>query len=215
MKSAPWVSGQNKESIITARIKAKDESFYWLESPLGLLKARKAFACLIEPRVTDQVLAVLAPSGQAYVLTILEREGEDRSSSLVFEDNVALSLQKGELKITTPRLNLLSGFSSLFSNALEVKADRGRAVILDLDFWSRSLKARFESVSLLTRNLFSTAERVFQKMKNCYREVEDLDQTRAGRLACLIRDTLLLKGRRSTLLAEKKVKIDAEKIHLG
>ena len=50
---------------------------------------------------------------------------------------------------------------------------------------------------------------------NAFRYVRELQQTKAGRLRSLVKGAIQLKGGRMTMLAQKDVHIDGERINLG
>jgi hypothetical protein len=56
---------------------------------------------------------------------------------------------------------------------------------------------------------------VVERVKNAYREVEELAQTRAGRVRVVARAAMHLISGRTVIKAEQDVKVKGEKIHLG
>lgn len=59
------------------------------------------------------------------------------------------------------------------------------------------------------------AGRVVERAKESYRDIEGLAQTRAGRIRQVSEQAVHLLGRRLLLRAERDVKLDGDKIHLG
>ena len=195
------------------RVKARDEDRFWVETEWGRHKAQKAFGCLLEPEVQDKVLVALVRMGEAYILSVLKRE--DPHASVVFQGDARIVTQGGDLGLSAARVRILGREIKLSSLLLGLSAGRARAELGELAVSGRTLRGRFETVHLAARTLHSFVDRAVERLGRSYRFVEGLDQTVAGRLTCLVKDALLMKGRRSSLLADKKIKIDADKIHLG
>ena len=63
--------------------------------------------------------------------------------------------------------------------------------------------------------LDSIIERMNQKVERSYRQVKGLELLVAGRIRYLVKDSMFLKSKRTSMLADEKVKIDGESIHLG
>jgi hypothetical protein len=59
------------------------------------------------------------------------------------------------------------------------------------------------------------ATRILERAKNTFREVEDLAQTRAGRMRLVADATFHLLGRRTLFKAREEVSIQGEKIYLA
>ncbi len=90
----------------------------------------------------------------------------------------------------------------------ELNVGEGRVV-------ARSLHTAVEHARQVAGVVELQANRVIERAKNAYREVEDLAQTRAGRIRVVALNTFHLLGKRTYLKAEEDMKIRGEKIHLG
>jgi len=90
----------------------------------------------------------------------------------------------------------------------ELNVGEGRVV-------ARSLHTAVEHARQVAGVVELEANRVIERAKNVYREVEDLAQTRAGRIRVVALNTFHLLGKRTFLKAEEDMKIRGEKIHLG
>ena len=65
-------------------IKARENDCYWVETDAGLKRAHKAFGCLVEPRVADEVLVSILPNQGVHILSVLERQN-DESADICFK----------------------------------------------------------------------------------------------------------------------------------
>jgi hypothetical protein len=133
-----------------------------------------------------------------------------RSVTLKTEPEKVPGVETGRAEVTLLRDELRLGAKTFGLQAL-------RAAITsdELAFAARSLrtvaKVALQSVGVLE----TRAERVVERAKNVYRDVEELAQTRAGRVRLIARETLHAAGRRAVLRGDEDVKIKGEKIHLG
>lgn len=95
---------------------------------------------------------------------------------------------------------------------LEVRADAGAVKISARDGVEVTTEGavRFVAGVLETR-----AGRILESARNVYREVEELAQSRAGRMRLIAKETFHLLGRTTLLKAEEDVKVKGNKIHLG
>lgn len=205
---------QTPSSLLQGRVRGSQESFYWVETVSGIHPAKRAASCLIEPQVSDLVLVCEGDQGAWYVLAVLEK-GEGLPSSILFEDGLSLKVRKGHLDVQAEGIRLAGKEIALSSQSLQVDSLKGKARIVDFSFLGRVLNSRVQKVRWVSETWDSVVDRLTQRAKRSYRWIEDHERTRAGRITCLVKDTLYMKGKRSSIMAEKKIKMDAEKIHLG
>jgi len=204
-KAAQYMKSEKIE-LLDGRVKIKDGDFFWVETFKGLHKARKSVSCLIEPLVFD--------NGNTYILAVLERE-RDVQSDIIFEGDVSVKVKNGDLGFVAEKIDLKGNDIDLVSKDLDIRSLRGKASISDFTFLGRVFRGNIKAVSIISKTMSSITERLTQKARQSYRWIEGLDKTEAGRLLFSAKESLLMKGKRSSLIAEKKVKIDGEKIHLG
>ncbi|MBN2515586.1 MAG: DUF3540 domain-containing protein [Deltaproteobacteria bacterium] len=211
-------SARNMESekfdLFDGRVKIKDDNFFWVETSRGLHKAKKSVSCLLEPRISDEVLLLSHRNGKSYILSVLERE-QDVQSDILFEGDVSVTVKNGDLGFTARKLDLKGHDIVLDSKKLDLRSESGKASISDFTFLGRVFHGDIDAVKIVSKTVTSITGRLIQKARESYRWIENLEQIKVGRLRCIARESLYMKGKRSSLMAETKVKIDGEKIHLG
>jgi hypothetical protein len=200
--------------LLQASVKMQEGKNFWVETSGGLRKAGKSFSCLIEPVVFDEVLITTNDKGKCYILAVLERNPET-PSEVVFDGDTTLKVKDGDFHIGAHRVGLTGNTIDLASHDLSIHSVRGEAAILDFTFLGRIVKGNIRSMKIVAENVTNVVGRLVQRIRGSYRKVEDLEHVSAGRIRCIAEKSLFLKGMRSSLIAEKKVKIDAEKINLG
>jgi hypothetical protein len=67
----------------------------------------------------------------------------------------------------------------------------------------------------VTGLLEHTATRMVARAKDLYTDIEELAQTRAGRIRLVAQENFHLLGKRTMLRAREDMKLRGEKIHLG
>jgi hypothetical protein len=112
------------------------------------------------------------------------------------------------LKLDAKRLQTISP-------ELKVAAQQADIRIKDAEYRGEDLSAEVGAVKMTARRIEVLAECVIEKAKNVYRTVEELLQSRAGRMRTLVRGFCHLKARKAFFKTDEEFKVDGEKIHLG
>lgn len=201
-------------SLITGKIRVIEGGLYWVETATGIIKSRRASSCLLEPQSSDLVLLYGEDSGEAYVLAVLERQ-EGIQNTLLFEEGVSIKTKKGDFSVAAEGVRFASEQFALSSADMQIDSLNAKFRIIDLSFLGKALNSRIQKIKWAAEFCDSVVDRLSQNVKRSYRLIEDFEQTRAGRVLCIVRDTLFMKGKQSVIMAEKRIKMDAEKIHLG
>lgn len=205
---------RNTGLITPGRIRLIQGGLYWVETGSGILKSRRASSCLMEPQSSDLVLLYGEDNGDAFILAVLERE-TGTQTSLIFEEGVSIKVQKGDFNVAAQGIRLASEDFALSSAEMQIDSLKGKVRIMDLSFLGKALNSRIQRIRWVAEFCDSVVDRLSARVKRSYRMIEDFEQTRAGRVVCIVKDTLFMKGKQSIIMAEKRIKMDAEKIHLG
>ncbi len=178
--------------------------------------AKRAMSCLVAPCLGDRVLLAVIDDGSAYVLAVLEREGEE-PAVLDAGRSTQLRVARGRLDLVAEEgVGLASpGEVSLVSPKLEVRALEGKIGVDRLLAVGTELVAEAVRLRSVAGAVETVADRVTQRVKRVFRFVEELDQLRARRVDYTAKKALHLHGENSLLTAEKLVKMDGENIHMG
>jgi hypothetical protein len=141
----------------------------------------------------------------------------EAATRLSFEGDVTLESQEGCLRITGRQgIDLVStGRTALVSRHLAVHSGAAEVNVPSLSYLGTLLQAQVETIKLFGRACDSVFERVSQRVRRCYRWVEELDQLRAGQLSYLVKQLMSLRGKYSVITAEEDVRIDGDKILMG
>jgi hypothetical protein len=208
-------SGELAGNIAEARVTGVCDGVFGLTGAAGLVTARRAASCLLEPAAGDTVLTAQVADGNWFVLAVLTRGNAAPVVSLPADS--VLRTEHGTLTVTAPTaLALAAGESiSVVTPALEVQAEQATSAFSVL----RTAAGLVETTATRIRGIadfFETvADTLRQRAGSMYREVKDLDHLKAGQ-ACYRAETVFnIRGKHSVLSAESEVKIDGARVHLG
>jgi hypothetical protein len=198
------------------KIIGSEDRYFTVETDRAEMQATKSVSCLVEPLPGDTVLVSQTASGKCYVLSILEREDQG-PTSLAFDGDVDLRAREGRLRLAAQEgIDLVSAKdTALISAQLSVNSVQGEVSIQHLSFFGNFLQGQIQKIKLIGQACDSVLERVSQRVKRCYRRVEELEQLTAGQLNYRVNKLMSLRGKYSVLTAEEDVRIDGDKILMG
>ncbi len=113
------------------------------------------------------------------------------------------------------KLSLEHDSMALRSASLSMAVDRATVAAGETQVCGARLVVTMDQARMVYRKLETVAERIVQRARDLYAHVEDLQQTRAGRLRTLVAGALHLKSGHASVTAEEEVKINGQEIHLG
>jgi hypothetical protein len=161
--------------------------------------------------LTGVSASITRAGADAEVLRVVDAEGR-----LLFEHNTGTRVTvivapEGDLELRAPRGKVkIVAAEGFVLEAPSVHAKVGEARVE-----GRSLSATFERVKTAAAVIETSAGRILERAKNVYREVEELSQTRAGRLRLVAEKTVSLLGQRAVVKAREDVKIKGDKVYLA
>ncbi|HTN67414.1 MAG TPA: DUF3540 domain-containing protein [Burkholderiaceae bacterium] len=180
-------------------------------------RALRAESCLVDPECGDTVLLCnsAAMGGHAYILAVLVR-AETANASLSLPGGVALRTSHGKLHVDAERVELAARDSlSLQAPKINMAGLSADMTFHRLSASAQEVQGRFGMVSTVAQSITSTVERLVQKTRDSFRWIENLDETRAGRVRLQVQERYHLKAKHASVLADGQVKIDGDKIDLG
>ena len=154
-------------------------------------------------------------------VTIAKRDGVERievrdaQARLVFELDPAtgrtvVSVPAGDLAIAAAgNVDIVAGGTLRCRGAERVAFEAGAG----------ERRARFvlsaALAELVASRIETVADRIFQRARSVFRQVEDLDQLRAGRSRAVVKDGFYVESGHTSIESAEEVKIDGKTIHLG
>lgn len=212
------ISGHD-QYLVRARILVAEKGLLMAMTRSGAISCKTAASCLLQPEAGDTVLVSLPEHGgdAAYILAVLQRLENNSVMRLDLGSGARITAENGPVEIAAGTdLRLSAG------NHMEASAP-------DMSFVSSSVRWLTRVFSLVgktveavcsvwresSRERETTTETWVQRLGDCHRHVQDLDETQAGTSRTLARETALLHGRVTYVQAEEFVKVDGQEVHLG
>lgn len=195
-------------TLQAAEVKVRSEDEYVVLLEHRPQRARRAAGCLLEPEAGDVVLTAATPSGAVFILSVLTRRADSKEGR-VSVPGAAMTLS-GEYLHLRPSREL-----SVATSQLSLDAEAGRVSIDACAVQGGSLENRFRKITTVARAIETVCERFVARLERSYRLIHDFEETRSGRMRTIVAGLFHLAAGNASVQAEKRLKMNAEKIHLG
>jgi len=180
----------------------------------SVLRARRSKGCLVKPEAGDLVLAADAGPEDLFIIDVLAGEGS--ATCLSVKGDLAMEADGGELSLSGRQVTVAPREAvTIQAPLLALEGDEGRLRFRNLSLLSRLVCVSVLRAETVCDRLDMTARHVFQRLKNIFRRIEGLEETRAGRISVRSEAGLDVRGGRVSVISEEDVKIDGRGIHIG
>lgn len=176
---------------------------------------RLATSCLLQPVEGDRVLAVCAGE-QAWILAVLERE-HVHDHELSIKGNLKLIADGGKLSLSGSGDVAVEAGGALHLKAVtfSLAANLADLVCRQARWMTEKMKLQFNSLGLFGHSMDAVTQRYSQTSKTALRNIEQLDQLKAGMVDYRAESLMNLRGRNVVTQARELAKINADQVHLG
>ena len=186
-------------ALLSGTVRTGDGDDLLVAGSFGIVRARRAEGCLLQPEVRDTVLLALLDDGGAWVLSVLRRAdaratGEVRLPARARLRGRELALSAGDLRLTGGTVDVRAGLLTL-----------GGHMLLQ----------GFAAMRTLCRDLGERALRRAGRYGALEEEVEDLAHRAAGRVRSEARASYRLRAEHADIRAAGQVDIDGRHIKVG
>lgn len=203
-----------ENSTLTGRVANLADDIIYLKLNEQVILARKAFSCLIEPKLNDTVLFSFDENQQAYVIAILHRDN-DQSAVLKMPSNTILNCEENLTIQSGNKTSLLSPSILQVSDKSIIKTNQAVMNFESAVVKGEKLHGYFQSVFLVADMMSSMAKQAIQKFTSYIRKTEQADQVQAGQMGRKVHGLYSLDSKHTILVSKKETKIDGEHIHMG
>lgn len=170
------------------------------------------------PQVGDKVLIAGDDLEDGFIIGHFPANPTRTQSFVVEQEDgkTILTVPQGDLDLRAENIRLdAQNNIALNSPEFSLVAGKGDIMITDAQYKGARFGATIAQTKLFLGKLNSTVGRLIEKAKNAYRQVDNLNQLKAGRMRTVVEGSYHLKSERIVEKAEKDVRIDGEKINLG
>lgn len=225
------LSGDDDTVYITMILERRERS----RIEPGVLTTNGKAEARVLSKNDQEILAVYDRSGEL----IFEYDPEnDRSRVLVKSGDIDLAAPEGDINFSSggrirfdarsvevtasgnggveqSRLSLGQLKTELQSAHLDIKSSKNSFELDDVNYRGKKLASRVSRAKLNWGRVESLVDTLVQKARASFTTVEELSQTRAGRMRTLVSGSFHLRAERAKLKTDKTVDIDGERINLG
>ncbi len=187
-------------------VTAAAEGKYHVLTEYGVvLSAHKAESCLITPEPGDRVLIALETNDDAFILSILSRKNVETRISM-----------PGRVIIEGDEISL-RGNKTASIEAPEVKLSgiHGEVSFAGFSFIASWCETRVKKAAVFAHKLDTVIDTLAESIRNSFRNIECMEQTKAGRIRTVVKERFFLKSKNASVLAEEDVSVDGKQIHIG
>ena len=166
------------------RVLAASEGLAVAETPFGARAFRLAASCLLRPEPGDLVLAALpeAESAQAFILAVLERSEAASPAMLDLPAGAVVSAMAGSVRIEAAQGISLStpGEFAASAGSMTFASEGVRWLTRTWSVIGKTLEFVAERLTETANERDTQARTWTQRLGDCFRHVEELDETQAG-----------------------------------
>lgn len=165
----------------------------------GLFVLSTAAGCLLQPAPGDTVLVSIA-DGKGFVIQVLTRHGE-KPARLHVQGDTELHVRDGQLRLAADTLDLQAATLSLQADRMiETGTERE-------SHWDRQVDVTRHQQSFITRRELH--------MERSVRRVAEHEEQSAGSIRLIVARDWRVRADSADLLGGRRVKVDADIVHLG
>lgn len=191
---------------VSGRIVKIQDGHIHIDHEGQLIKAQKAFSCLVEPLYNDIVLFSQDQHQQAYVIAILQRD-EDSSMNLQLAPNTTLASSK-MLTLHSEQITQLSQRSLQKTNEATIDFQQGLIK-------GEKLHSHIRHIHNISDLISTMAKQAIQKFNSYVRKTDSLDQVQAAQMSRKVDGLYTMNSKHTIMVSQKDTKIDGEHIHMG
>ncbi|MDO6721408.1 DUF3540 domain-containing protein [Psychrosphaera sp. 1_MG-2023] len=188
---------------------------YMVLSDRGAYRAQLAFSCFVQPETGDKVL-INVDGKQSHIIAVIERP-DNQDAKLSFPASLKVETKQGDLTFSSHRDIKLTATRqhSIVSEDLNITANSTQVYSTEMQVSGKNLKAQWTSIQTLSELITSVADKLIKTVKNSFSNVEGVEQKNSKNYVQNVSSTTTIRSQHAVITAEKDMKIDGERIHMG
>lgn len=194
-----------------------DDKTFEVELSYGVVSAKKAVGCLLQPKKDDLVLVSVDIHGACYVLHVLERNDEDSCvNEINFPGDCVMHCQ-GSLDLRANQNVSLAAFDSveISGDVIGVHGHKAEVNINKISVLGQMLHTQVKRITTVAKSIEQSMKRLSQRMENSERFVEDHEEIQTGSTRHLVEDTLTTHAGNTLNVSKELHTMHAEQIHMS
>lgn len=214
-KIIPMYNQPDECGLVRATVKGVSNESVMIDTGKGVVNARTAFSCLVAPENGDSVL-VNYVENDYYILSVLERQ-EEQDMTLKFPADVKMQAMSGGIDMASNKdINLMtSAETNMMSGNLRFTSGNMDVTTGKLTTRTNDIESHSKTVRLYTHALDTVAKQMSQKTDILVRWVENVETLNIGNLIQRVRKNYTSHSDQAVITAQKDMRLDGERIHMG
>jgi len=205
-----FVSSLATNSIIKIQgrvAKIDKENSFIVDCELGLVCANKAFSCLIEPHLQDQV--ILLKSDDKYFITDILARPSASPIELSVPCELKVNLKNNDFSIQSAnKMTVASDTSEFIFRKANLTTD-------EANIKGGQLKQSWKRIFTTSHQLWCFARNKVERLTSSLRQVSGKDHQHSGSYSHEVDNRLKIHAKSSVFTAKKDVIIDGKRINMG
>jgi hypothetical protein len=201
--------------LLQASVKGLSDSKVVIDTGSMVVNAVLAFSCLVKPLIDDTVLVNQSNSGY-HILAVLDR-AHANDMTLEFPANVSLQTTSGNIDLKSAgEINLASVSETNFTAAvLQMVSAKMTVTSGKLSSHLQEIESHSKEIKLFSESISTFAKQITQNTDVLVRWVKKVETLQIGNLIQNIRQNFTSHSKQAVITAEKEMRIDGERIHMG
>jgi uncharacterized protein DUF3540 len=198
------------------RVLGREADAWIVGASVGVLTARRAASCLLQPEPGDSVLVSGECADEAYIIAVLER-APGNPARLTFDGDTRIEVEGGSMSVSADAGVSLSTPARLTMSSDEtvLRASRATVLVASVSAVGRELLASIGEMKIVGTAFESIVDRVRQFARHSFRTVEDIDQVRSRAIDYRADELVSVRGGNVVTTARELVKLDGQQVHIG
>ena len=171
--------------------------------------ARKAFSCLVEPKISDDVLIYRDDQQNLYITDILHRP-EPSVIEILAKDGLNIKTENADLNLSSKQNIRLNA-----ARSLDAFSEKANVVISKVHFLTQRVTFKSETLKVITSLYQGVIDNFNLKSKSVTRYVDGHEELQCTSSRKIVKGSDIYSVKESITIAEGQVKIDAEQINMG
>jgi uncharacterized protein DUF3540 len=182
-----------------ATVTSVDSDSFIVSNEYASFKAKKGVSCLVEPKISDEVLLYKADEENIYITDILARH-DSAPVEIIAKDGISIKAQN----IT------LNANESLNSFAYEANI-----VISKVSFLTKIATLKSETLNVIASMYQGAIDNIHMKSESVTRHVNGHEELQCNSSRKIVKESDVYNVNDSITIAGGQVKIDADQINMG
>lgn len=211
----PFFRQESDCAMLTATVKATSGQAVIIDTGATILNASIAFSCLVEPLPGDKVF-INRVGADYYIVSILQRSAH-ANMALAFPGDVQFNARAGAIAMVAKRELDFTGAEAIRMTAAKTHINSAETALNSghLSVNARAVDASAGHAKITAQAIDTVAKRISQRVETLVRWVEGVETLHIGSLLQNVRKLFSAHAQQTVITAQKDVRIDGERIHMG